>query len=613
MLETESRKLYDIAVRAREKGLDAATQVEINLATDIAGRVEGLVGPKGVADRIRELLTQKNREETALELVKDIMGGRFGKHAKPEEAIEQCVRTGVTILTEGVTAAGTEGISKAKILENRDGTRGIAIFFAGPIRAAGGTAAAQALVIADLAQKLAGLQGYKATDEEVDRYVEEIEICQALLGPRQYRITEPEIRQIMQNCPVLVEGEPTEDAEVSVYKNTPRLETNRVRGGMVLVMAEGLGLKAAKISKFCKKHGINWDWLEGLIKVAKASAATTESDKTKPLDRYLNDIVGGRPIFSYPSAFGGFRLRYGRARNTGINGKGIHPSAMYILDEFIAIGTQLKMERPGKSAVMMPVDTIEPPIVLLENGDVVQLDTPEKAQRLRAQTKEILFLGDILIAYGDFSKANQTLLPPGFCEEQWVLALAEKNIQADNAYKVSVQDAVEMSETHKIPLHPKYTHFYSVLAKEELLELAEAVSTGKLEQINGFGEQTTSRLVLKKTPVKRLLEKACIPHKTMADQIVIDDGLAIYKTLDYTRLLENSKTNNDILTIINTNASFPIADKTGTFIGTRMGRPEKAKERLMSPAPHGLFPVADYGGKRTRSNRSSKTQVRTMR
>ncbi|RLI63640.1 MAG: hypothetical protein DRO67_05425, partial [Candidatus Asgardarchaeum californiense] len=29
-------------------------------------------------------------------------------------------------------------------------------------------------------------------------------------------------------------------------------------------------------------------------------------------------VIGGRPVFSYPSRVGGFRVRYGRSRNTGL-------------------------------------------------------------------------------------------------------------------------------------------------------------------------------------------------------------------------------------------------------------------------------------------------------
>ena len=36
---------------------------------------------------------------------------------------------------------------------------------------------------------------------------------------------------------------------------------------------------------------------------------------------------------------------------------------MMVLDQFLAGGTQVRIEFPGKSGVVMPVDTVEPPVV----------------------------------------------------------------------------------------------------------------------------------------------------------------------------------------------------------------------------------------------------------
>jgi len=44
-------------------------------------------------------------------------------------------------------------------------------------------------------------------------------------------------------------------------------------------------------------------------------------------------------------------------------------------------------------------------------------------------------------------------------------------------------------------------------------------------------------------------------------------------------------------------ADWKLRDKSGTFIGTRMGRPEKAKQRELTGSPHVLFPVGDEGGR----------------
>ena len=48
-------KCYKIADEARQKGLDPELFIESPQAKDLAGRVEKLVGPNGVAELIRHL------------------------------------------------------------------------------------------------------------------------------------------------------------------------------------------------------------------------------------------------------------------------------------------------------------------------------------------------------------------------------------------------------------------------------------------------------------------------------------------------------------------------------------------------------------------------------
>jgi hypothetical protein len=56
-------------------------------------------------------------------------------------------------------------------------------------------------------------------------------------------------------------------------------------------------------------------------------------------------------------------LRYGRSRNTATAGKGINPATMYLLDEFIAVGTHVRTDRyifadrHGKRPCKEPGDT----------------------------------------------------------------------------------------------------------------------------------------------------------------------------------------------------------------------------------------------------------------
>ena len=84
----------------------------------------------------------------------------------------------------------------------------------------------------------------------------------------------------------------------------------------------------------------------------------------------MEEIIVGRPVFSFPGAVGGFRLRYGRARNTGLAASGVHPATMVVLNKFLATGVQMRTELPGKSAATCPVDSIEPPVVRLKDGSV---------------------------------------------------------------------------------------------------------------------------------------------------------------------------------------------------------------------------------------------------
>ncbi|MEM3942315.1 MAG: DNA polymerase II large subunit, partial [Candidatus Bathyarchaeia archaeon] len=152
-LEQELMRVYEVAKEARSKGFDPSLKPETEIAEDMAALVEGLVGPKGVAERIRELISELPREGVAFKIAEEIIYGKFG-HFEAELAAEQALRTALAILTEGLTAAPVQGIAKVKIKSNMDGSKYLAIYFAGPIRSAGGTDQALTLVIGDFIRKL---------------------------------------------------------------------------------------------------------------------------------------------------------------------------------------------------------------------------------------------------------------------------------------------------------------------------------------------------------------------------------------------------------------------------------------------------------------------------
>ena len=172
LLKDGLNKAFSVASAARMKNLDPKSDVEVKIAKDVAARVEGVVGPQGVAEVIRKMEQGgKSREEIAFDITKEIASGKIFQGTL-EQRIEQAVRTSVGILTEGVLVAPTEGIAKIKVKKNPDGSDFVAVYYAGPIRSAGGTAAALSVVIADIARRVAGVGDYRATDSQVERYVE---------------------------------------------------------------------------------------------------------------------------------------------------------------------------------------------------------------------------------------------------------------------------------------------------------------------------------------------------------------------------------------------------------------------------------------------------------
>ena len=267
-----------IAVEARKKGFDPEEFPEVYIAENAAARVEGLVGPPGIAKRINELSHQlETKEHIAFTIAKEIVEGKFGK-GSPEELGEQALRTALAVLTEGIVAAPIEGISEFKIKKFGE-EEYAAVYYAGPIRAAGGTAAAVSILLTDYIRRLLKVPAYKATEEEVERMVEEI-IAYKKKVNLQIPTTEDQIRFAMRHVPIEINGEPTEDVEVVGYRDLPRLETNRLRGGACLVFNDGLVGRAKKLLKRVKMLNLEgWDWLEKVDKIGKMETNNAEDKK----------------------------------------------------------------------------------------------------------------------------------------------------------------------------------------------------------------------------------------------------------------------------------------------------------------------------------------------
>ncbi|MHA2148070.1 MAG: DNA polymerase II large subunit [Candidatus Thorarchaeota archaeon] len=636
VLNEEIHTLYAIAETARLQGIDPTTKVEIPPAHDVAARVEAtLEGPVGVAKRIRELQEKKTREEVAFAVAKEIAEGKLGGIEDAEKAADKAVRVALSILTESITAAPLEGIAKVRIRGSGD-DRYLALYLAGPIRAAGGTEAAMTVLVADYVRQVLGLPAFKATVEETERALEEVELY-ARSVHLQYPVHPDLIRFAASRLPIMLTGPPTEEFEVTGTRDIPRIDgdseitrPNRVRGGAVLVLSDGVVGRAVKLAKIVSGIKISgWDWLDELSSRMSKATSSAEEDtadkKLEPKSDYLADVIGGRPVFSHPSRIGGFRLRYGRSRNTGLAGVGVHPATMYIVEEFLAPGTHIRTERPGKGSIVTPVDSIEGPVVLLKDGSVVQVNNTDEARKLEGKVEQILYLGDILVALGEFLENNHPLVPSGYCEEWWshdldhavskitLPELSKRLSKSDMTTEVvnqlidspltqipSASQAVHLSKKLKVPLHPFYLYRWMALNPEEALKLRKWLLTK-------HSIKESVMILPFKSEYKRLLEIVAIPHTLSSNKKKIhlsDDSVSILAQLGKKDATPKGKTTLDLM---NSVAFVKLMDKVGFSIGARMGRPEKAEERRMKPPVQALFPVGRTKGTERRIEKVAKS------
>ena len=601
-LRDAAETCYRVARAARAQGFDPELDVEIDLAEDLATRVERLLkdyGVTGVANRIRELSRDHDREEVSILVAKELAhrAERSDSPRRKEEAIGRAVRVGLAILTEGVLVAPLEGFTGVKVKSNPDGSTYADLYFAGPIRSAGGTGQALSVLIADVARRELGVGRYQPTREEIERFKEEVQLYRRVQH-LQYTPTDKEVSLIVSNCPVAVNGEGTEDEEISGHRDLPRIETNRVRGGACLVVADGLCLKAPKIQKHVTRLKIDgWEFIDAYLKAKAHADVKEETDPSvDPSDTFIQQLVAGRPVLCHPSRPGGFRLRYGRARSAGLAALAIHPATMYLLNQFIAVGTQIKTERPGKAAAVTPCDALESPIVLLRSGDLVAVDDVDRAKRVRDEVEQIVDLGEILVPFGEFLENNHVLMPGAYAIEWYreELRRAAGELPA-NWRDPTPEEAIELSARHRVGLHPNYNLFWHDLSVDRLRALRAAIVAG------GRYDGRALRIRADPETKRALVELGVLHHQGAGECVVEACALPMMRCLGLTATAEGiaaapEPEATDPLAYVSALAGFPVRARGPTRIGARMGRPEKAAPRKMQPAPHVLFPLGKDGG-----------------
>ncbi len=619
----EVMKVYNVAEEARARGFDPVDKVEIPLAMSMAEKVVGLISTlypqmenSSIDKRILELEKKYGKLDPAvsIQIAEEVAKQKFCKFRNILEAIEAGARIGFAYMTLGVVSSPIEGLTEIKIMKTREGKEYLCPYFSGPVRSAGGTGAAFSLVIIDHLREIFGYEKYDPTEEEAKRTFIELTDYHERITNLQYMPTEEEALFLAKNIPLQISGEPSEKFEVSNYKNLERIDTNMLRSGFCLVIGEGLAQKAAKIQKYIyslRKKGFkltDWDFLEEYIKIHGKRGK--EKGDFSPV--YIKDLVAGRPVFGHPGNSGGFRFRYGRSRISGFSATSIHPATMEITDGFIATGTQLKLEKPTKGCIVTSCDMIDGPIIKLFNGSVKKIKSKEEAKKYNLDVEEIIYLGDMLFPFGDLSNRNAFLVKPGYVEEWWALDLRKKSKEAEETidfFNISFKDALSLSRKFMIPLHPKFIFYWTEISKEEFGGLIEWLKRAKVDNKLIF---PYTKIEQEKFKVgKRALELLGIEHDVTIENVVLNEensraflfNLGInFDSVNENVLLkdivdfEKFKGSNP-LDIINSVCEVNIKDKAGEFIGSRMGRPEKAKLRKLTGSPNVLFPVGNEGGR----------------
>ena len=430
----------------------------------------------------------------------------------------------------------------------------------------------------------------------------------------QYKVTVDDIRRAISNLPVEIDGIETDPIEVVVHRNLKRVATDRLRGGALRVLNDGIIGRANKLSK--KLASLNITGWEFLSQLKGGTQQTT--NETEKAGAHFEEVISGRAVLSMPHSKGGFRLRYGRSMNTGLSAIGIHPAVATLLDYPVVTGTQVKVDMPGKAATIAFVDSIEGPTILTKDGSVIKVSTLTRAEELHDSLAKIIDLGDALVSYGDFLENNKALPPSPYVAEWWLqdfdralagisgasemLAIAggsperATELQSSPMEVPSAAEAITISQTLGIPLHPSHTPRFDRVGSADLAELRKySLLDGADVIINGNIPQ-----------IRWILNTCLIEHRIEGDVAVVrGDPAVILGTL--LRLKEPEfVVPSEEPDYIKRLSGIQLGRQSTTTIGIRVGRPEKAMVRRLKPPVHTLFPVGYEGGPMRDVNAAAK-------
>ena len=294
----------------------------------------------------------------------------------------------------------------------------------------------------------------------------------------------------------------------------------------------------------------------------------------------------------------------------------------------------------------------------LDDGTVTYVTTIEHAHQIQNRINTILYLGDILVSYGDFLENNAKLFPASYVEEIWGLELQMKikQISSNNSYSTdekyvneileyinkqrlfelannpieiipTLKEAFLISKILSIPLHPKYSFYWESITVDEIILLRNEF----LKKIEIDANADLIFNITKATTNNYYFESFLLDYnetlKGILERLGITHSIKNYNNNLFLELSELNQLNSLVILLcnpsINNESSNKISSidyiirisglllkpKFSSSIAIPVGRPEKAAERKMKPPVHVLFPVGSKGGSTRDLIKASKEEI----
>ncbi|MEM3833121.1 MAG: hypothetical protein QW128_05960 [Thermoprotei archaeon] len=497
IIEESLMNVLEMGRHARMKGVDPETKPEVITVHNRAELMQEMMPElKNFGLQADELISSLGPEVAAFKVAEETMLGKFGSFPD-DKSILLAIRAGLVTINQGHDDGGIYSISDVKIVFQPQ--KSLLLNYNSAVFRVKSSNLAFSVMIADYVRRSAHLNEYRFNVEEFNSFYNERE---------KDRSSFHVIREIISHLQVGVSS----DEGFGVVSR-------------VLLSIAAHKNSLIRLSRMLNLEG--WSWLENL--------------SFKRPFQYIK-----MPISQHGK--GGFKIRYGRAYNTGFGAVGIHPATMFLLNGLIRTGSVLKLDNAPWHALVIPVDNIDGPIVELRDGSIVKIENFEDALRINEKVSKILHLGDILISYNDLVRSNAKLKRAGFCNEWWQLLFLRKIREKANLNLIkkdmnlddkSIEDilkgkilpsdiqAVNFSKKIGIPLHPKYVFNWDALSVSDYLQLR------KILQASRFTFQDSKLLIRYNSEIKRLFKKLLVPHIVSSGFLEVNEGRALLSCLGF--------------------------------------------------------------------------------